>query len=395
MELFRFTFILFIAFSISPFANATDGWTTDIKAALAQAKKEKKDLLVDFSGSDWCHWCQVLDREVFSQPEFNAAVSKEFIPVVLDFPNDTSKIPPTIQKQNDEFSQRLKVQGFPTVILLDHLGRPYATTGYREGGPKPYLGHLEDLKDVKKRRDALFAKADNASGVEKAKLLDKAIQTVGVDLAMVGYMDTIKSIIQLDPDNVGGVRKKYEAGMSRQLIVAKVEEMMADFHPSKAPKYVTMITELEKTYKPKGKLRMELRGLLAQVLIIDRKSDEAVKIAGEFIGNKSLHPMEVTQWRIVRAAALASGDKTDASIKELDGIIATNPKNIEVLATCKAQKAQTLVRAGRAKEAATMLDKELANESNQQVRQYLTQVKQMVDQQLQASSGTEKAAVPN
>ena len=43
-----------------------DLWTQDFAAAKARAKAEKKDLLVDFTGSDWCGWCIKLDNEVFS-----------------------------------------------------------------------------------------------------------------------------------------------------------------------------------------------------------------------------------------------------------------------------------------------------------------------------------------
>jgi hypothetical protein len=37
----------------SPAAIASDGWIEDFDVAAALAKKEGKDLLVDFTGSDW------------------------------------------------------------------------------------------------------------------------------------------------------------------------------------------------------------------------------------------------------------------------------------------------------------------------------------------------------
>ena len=45
-------------------------WETDLPAAQAQAKKEKKMVLMDFTGSDWCGWCIKLNKEVFSTKEF-------------------------------------------------------------------------------------------------------------------------------------------------------------------------------------------------------------------------------------------------------------------------------------------------------------------------------------
>ncbi|MCK5682332.1 thioredoxin family protein, partial [bacterium] len=35
-------------------------WQTDFAAAKAQAQKENKLLLIDFTGSDWCGWCKKL-----------------------------------------------------------------------------------------------------------------------------------------------------------------------------------------------------------------------------------------------------------------------------------------------------------------------------------------------
>ena len=38
---------------VSPAAFAGEGWIEDFDEAAALAKKEGKDLLVDFTGSDW------------------------------------------------------------------------------------------------------------------------------------------------------------------------------------------------------------------------------------------------------------------------------------------------------------------------------------------------------
>ncbi len=39
-------------------------WRTDFKKASADAKTSDKYILLDFSGSDWCGWCQRLEKEV-------------------------------------------------------------------------------------------------------------------------------------------------------------------------------------------------------------------------------------------------------------------------------------------------------------------------------------------
>ena len=66
--------------------KANDAWTTDYAKALAQAKTEKKLVLLDFTGSDWCGWCMKLDKDTFDQPEFADYAAKNLVLVQLDYP---------------------------------------------------------------------------------------------------------------------------------------------------------------------------------------------------------------------------------------------------------------------------------------------------------------------
>src|SRR5712671_809845 len=74
-----------LAFASSAALGAA-GWDDDYAKALAQAKAEKKLLLMDFTGSDWCGWCIKLDKEVFSKPEFKEYAKKSLVLVEVDFP---------------------------------------------------------------------------------------------------------------------------------------------------------------------------------------------------------------------------------------------------------------------------------------------------------------------
>ena len=76
--------ILLVASILCPAcAGAEDSnWKEDFAAAKKQAAREKKDLLLDFTGSDWCGWCIKLDREVFSQERFLEEATKHFVLVI-------------------------------------------------------------------------------------------------------------------------------------------------------------------------------------------------------------------------------------------------------------------------------------------------------------------------
>ena len=52
-------------------------------AAFAVAQRENKPMLLDI-GAVWCHWCHVMDRESYDDPEIAAIVNEHFIAVKVD-----------------------------------------------------------------------------------------------------------------------------------------------------------------------------------------------------------------------------------------------------------------------------------------------------------------------
>ena len=125
-------------------AGYRPGWVDNQQQALAKAKQDKKMVLMDFTGSDWCGWCMKLDKEVFSTPEFKSYAAKNLVLVELDFPRQTYTAPQT-KKQNMELQQKYQVEGYPTIIVLDSTGKQVGQLGYMEGGPKAFIAALEKL----------------------------------------------------------------------------------------------------------------------------------------------------------------------------------------------------------------------------------------------------------
>ncbi len=195
------------------YATADDAWTMDFSAAKATAADEGKDLLLEFTGSDWCPPCQRLNAEVFSQDAFLEAAPEHFVLVKLDFPNDRSGLTEEIQEQNDMLAGKYGVQGFPTIILSDEKGRPYARTGYQAGGAEAYLEHLESLRENRVRRDEALESAASAEGVEKAEMLVNALDDMGLEFDAMEqfYGDVIERIKANDPEDETGFVSASEA----------------------------------------------------------------------------------------------------------------------------------------------------------------------------------------
>src|SRR6201982_2062660 len=51
--------------------------------AFAAARRENKPMLLDI-GAVWCHWCHVMDRESYDDPEVAAIVNEHFVAVKVD-----------------------------------------------------------------------------------------------------------------------------------------------------------------------------------------------------------------------------------------------------------------------------------------------------------------------
>ena len=131
------------AFAAPLLAADGDIWITDFAKAKEQAAAKSVPILVDFTGSDWCGWCIKLDKEVFSQAEFQEYAKDSLILVKIDFPR--KKLPEAEASANKALEKQFNIEGYPTIVLVDATGKELARTGYRPGGPAAYVTHLKDL----------------------------------------------------------------------------------------------------------------------------------------------------------------------------------------------------------------------------------------------------------
>jgi len=127
--------------------SVPQGWTEDFEAAKETAKKERKKILVAFSGSDWCCWCVKLEEETFAKKEFVDLAGGKYVLVMIDLPSDESKLSELAKKQNRPLSEKFNVQGFPHGIVLDSDGTELGHIGgYVKGGPKAYFAAMESCR---------------------------------------------------------------------------------------------------------------------------------------------------------------------------------------------------------------------------------------------------------
>ena len=143
--------------SASPCAAATstpEGFTDNLDAALDRARSNGRHVVAVFSGSDWCYWCKLLEKEILSTKTFRKSATNTYELVYIDSPRNMSLLSDYARKNNRKTIEKYKVRGFPTVLVLDGRGARIAELGYEKCSPEKYLETLasaiRDAPDVEK-----------------------------------------------------------------------------------------------------------------------------------------------------------------------------------------------------------------------------------------------------
>jgi protein disulfide-isomerase len=118
-------------------------WGTDLPKALAQAKSEKKLVLLDFTGSDWCSWCKKFEKETLSTDKFADYAKAHLELVTVDFPRE-KPISDDLKAANKALAKKYGVDGFPTFVVLNADGKEIGRqVGYAPGGPEAFIAEIE------------------------------------------------------------------------------------------------------------------------------------------------------------------------------------------------------------------------------------------------------------
>lgn len=125
-------------------ASPPPGWTEDYTKAIEKAKAENKNVLLDFTGSDWCGYCIALDKEVFGTSKFKSWAKDKLVLVKVDFPRNTRQTN-KLKDQNAELKRKFPPSGYPTILVVDADEKVLAKkSGYSPGsGPAAYIEALD------------------------------------------------------------------------------------------------------------------------------------------------------------------------------------------------------------------------------------------------------------
>jgi uncharacterized protein len=180
--------------SASPYlrsaAHQPIDWNEWGEEAFAKARSEEKPVLLDI-GAVWCHWCHVIDRESYENPEIAAMINKLYIPVKVD----RDERPDVDARYQSAVSALTGQGGWPLTAFLTPDGKPFFggtyfppdDAGGRPGFKRILIAIADAFKsrraDVDQSADALaeaVAKSEvfhGARGVFDARVIDSVIDS--------------------------------------------------------------------------------------------------------------------------------------------------------------------------------------------------------------------------
>ena len=250
--------ILVLGLSALP-CLALTGFDPDYDAALARAKTSGRQMFVLFTGSDWCGWCIKLEEEVFSKGEFLDFATNNYELVVLDYPMK-KKQPEAQKKRNRELSDKFKVRGYPTVLVIDSNEKVVFQTGYEAGGAQKWIEsfkigaglnplYTEHLGSFDKRvRDVLdkirkeFEAADKAVSGDKRKMIEteKAVAAK--------FLPEVKAVC----DDLKAKEVPAELVAKKKDLVTRFERLCLGLEKSANLDVDKALAEIEEIEKAKG-----------------------------------------------------------------------------------------------------------------------------------------------
>jgi uncharacterized protein YyaL (SSP411 family) len=165
------------------------------------ARAEGKPILLDI-GAVWCHWCHVIDRESYENPEIAALINKSYIAVKVD----RDERPDVDSRYQSAISAISGQGGWPLTAFLTPDGKPFFGGTYfppddamgRPGFKRILVGVAEAFKARRSEVDT------SANALEEAVAKTEALRAARGKFD-AGVIDSVvESAVHLFDDRNGG-----------------------------------------------------------------------------------------------------------------------------------------------------------------------------------------------
>ena len=219
--------------------------------AFARAREENKPILLDI-GAVWCHWCHVIDRESYENPEIAAMINKSYVAVKVD----RDERPDVDARYQSAISAISGQGGWPLTAFLTPDGKPFFGGTYfppedamgRPGFKRILRGVAESFQTRRAEIDTSAQALEEA--VAKAEVFKTARGTFDA-----GVVDSvIESALSMFDEKHGGF------GQSPKFPHASAVDLLLERYQSTGAKSLLHVAERTLTGMAEGGVYDQLAG---------------------------------------------------------------------------------------------------------------------------------------
>ena len=287
--------------SASPYlrsaAHQPIDWHEWGESAFTRAKAEDKPILLDI-GAVWCHWCHVIDRESYENPEIAKVINEHFVPVKVD----RDERPDVDSRYQCAISAISGQGGWPLTGFLMPDGKPFFGGTYFP--PEDHMGRpgfrrvlLAVADAYKQKREDLARTAETlAEAVAKAEAFSGARGEF--DLSIVDAQ--IGSITQLFDIRNGGF------GQAPKFPHASAIDLVLERYRQTGEKHLLAMAETTLEKMAKGGVYDQLAGGFHRYSVDERwlvPHFEKMSYDNSELLKNYLHGWQVTRNPILRETA--------------------------------------------------------------------------------------------
>jgi uncharacterized protein len=219
--------------------------------AFARARAENKPILLDI-GAVWCHWCHVIDRESYENPEIAGMINRFYVAVKVD----RDERPDVDARYQSAISAISGQGGWPLTAFLTPEGKPFFGGTYfppedamgRPGFKRILLGVAESFKTRRSEVDT------SAQALEEAVAKAEAFRTARGEFD-AGVVDSvIESALSMFDEKHGGF------GQAPKFPHASATDLLLERYQSSGDKNILQVAERTLTGMAQGGVYDQIGG---------------------------------------------------------------------------------------------------------------------------------------
>jgi thioredoxin-related protein len=123
-------------------------WNYNFDEAKKTASEQNKNIVIVFSGSDWCAPCIKLEKNVWQSEVFKKESEEKWVLVKANFPRKkANELPKEQTDHNRQLAEKYNIEGsFPLVVVLDSNGKILGKMGFKNVSPEEYIKMIHALE---------------------------------------------------------------------------------------------------------------------------------------------------------------------------------------------------------------------------------------------------------